>query len=176
MDSPASPTDPTRPPEGHGHEPVVVPPQRKLAKIPLLILGVIVILVLVAAISIAVTRGEPTLLEESTPAGVVQRYVAAAVDGDEATAAGYLTEAVFADCSPMEQFRADNLSITLISTKERSNSADVAVSIASFSGNGPFGAQESSYEDVFSLVRTDGAWRISSAPWDLTICPNEGTK
>ncbi|WP_348770108.1 hypothetical protein [Arthrobacter sp. E3] len=170
MDSADSPR------ERHDQDAVVAPSQEKSAKTPLIILGVIIILVLVAALSIVLTRGEPTLLAESTPAGVVQRYVAAAVDGDETTAAGYLTNDVLANCSPMEQFQADNLTITLISTKERSDSADVAVSIASFSGNGPFGAQESSYEDVFSLVKIVGAWRIASTPWDLAICPNEGMK
>lgn len=141
----------------------------------LIILGVIATLVIVA-LAVVFTRGAPAPLDEATPAGVVQRYSAAAVAGDESAAADYLTESVRADCPRLEQFRANNLTITLISTTERSDSADVSVSIASFTGDGPFGAPESEYEDVFGLVKIDGVWRIDSAPWELTICPNAGPK
>ncbi len=62
----------------------------------------------------------------------------------------------------------------VIATKERAGSADVTVTIASSTGNGPFGAPQSEYEDVFSLVKTDGTWRLETAPWQLTICPVKG--
>lgn len=139
------------------------------------VLGVIAALVILA-LAVVFTRGEPPQLDESTPAGVVQRYSAAVIAGDEAAAADYLTEDVRAECSRFEQFGAGNLTVTLVSTKERSNSADVSVSIAASTGNGPFGAPESEYDDVFGLVKTDGAWRIESAPWQLTVCPNTGLK
>lgn len=141
----------------------------------IIVLGSIAALVVVA-LAVVLTRGEPQQLDESTPAGVVQRYSVAVIAGDESAAAGYLTEQVRAECSRFEQFGAGNLTVTLVSTKERSDSADVAVSIASSTGNGPFGAPESEYDDVFALVKTDGAWRIESAPWQLTICPNTGLK
>lgn len=139
------------------------------------ILGLIVALV-IFALAVVFTRGEPAQLDESTPAGVVQRYSAAVISGDESAAADYLTEDVRAQCGRFEQFDAGNLAVTLISTKERSDSADVAVSIASSTGNGPFGAPESEHEDVFGLVKVDGAWRIESAPWQLAVCPNAGLK
>ena len=151
-------------------------PADRPKKTLLILLGVIAALVVVAVLTIVFTRGKPALLDESTPAGVVQRYAAAAVAGDETTAAAYLSDEVRADCPRLEQFRADNLAITLISTKERADSADVAVSIASFAGDGPFGSSESKYEDVFGLVKVDGGWRIVSAPWELTVCPNAGPK
>lgn len=151
-------------------------PAERSAKTLLIIIGVIAALVVTAAVAIVFTRGEPKLLAESTPVGVVQRYAAAAVLGDEPTAAGYLAKEVRADCPRLEQFRANNLTITLLSVTEQTDSADVVVSIASNTGNGPFGAPESKYEEVFSLVKEDGAWRIVSAPWELTICPNVGLK
>ena len=91
-------------------------------------------------------------MDESTPAGVVQRYSTAVIAGDESAAAAYLTEDVRADCNQLEHFGGTNITVTLVSTKERSDSADVAVSIVSSVGNGPFGAPESQYEDVFGLV------------------------
>jgi hypothetical protein len=141
----------------------------------IIILGVIGALVILA-LAVVFTRGEPAQLDESTPAGVVQRYSAAVIAGNESAAAEYLTEDVRADCSRLEQFGAGNLAVTLVSTKERSDSADVAVSIASSTGNGPFGAPESEYEEVFGLVKAGDAWRIESAPWQLTVCQNSGLK
>ena len=137
----------------------------------IIILGAITALVILA-LAVVLTRGEPPQLDESTPAGVVQRYSAAVIAGDESAAAEYLTEQVRAECSRFEQFSAGNLTVTLVATKQRSDSADVSVSIASSTGNGPFGAPESEYDDAFALVKTDGAWRIESAPWQLTVCPN----
>ncbi|WP_349897363.1 nuclear transport factor 2 family protein [Parafrigoribacterium soli] len=136
------------------------------------VIGALVIL----ALAVVFTRGEPTQLDESTPAGVVQRYSAAVIAGDEAAAADYLTEGVRAECTRFEQFGAGNLAVRLVSTKERVDSADVTVSIASSTGNGPFGSAESEYEDVFGLVKTDNTWRIESVPWQLTVCTNAGQK
>lgn len=141
----------------------------------IVILGVIAALVILA-LTVVFTRGEPARLDESTPAGVVQRYSAAVIAGDESAAAEYLTDGVRAECSRFEQFGRGDLAVSLVSTKERDDSADVTVSIASSTGNGPFGAAESGYEDVFGLVRVDGAWRIESAPWQLAVCPNAGLK
>jgi hypothetical protein len=141
----------------------------------IIILGVIGALVILA-LAVVFTRGEPAQLDESTPAGVVQRYSIAVIAGDESAAAEYLTEEVRSDCSRVEQFGAGNLTVTLVSTKERSDSADVAVSIATSTGNGPFGAPESEYEDVFGLVKAGDGWLIESAPWQLTVCPNTGLK
>ena len=53
------------------------------------VLSVIACLVL-AALAAVFFRGQPEPLDEGTPAGVVQRYAAAVLDGDETTAAGYL--------------------------------------------------------------------------------------
>jgi hypothetical protein len=147
----------------------------KSARTLVVILSVIAALVILA-LAVVFTRGEPALLDESTPAGVVQRYSAAVIAGDESAAAGYLSDAVRADCSRLEQFGAGNLTVVLVSTKERSDSADVEVSIATSTGNGPFGAPESEYQDVFGLVKVDGGWRIVSAPWQLSVCPNGGLK
>jgi hypothetical protein len=141
----------------------------------IIILGAIAALV-VLALAAVLTRGEPPQLDESTPAGVVQRYSAAVIAGDESAAADYLTPQVRGECSRFEVFSARNITVTLVSTKERSDSADVSVSIVSSTGNGPFGAPESEYDDVFALVKAGGAWLIESAPWQLTVCPNTGPK
>ncbi|WP_427017753.1 hypothetical protein ACQCSX_03815 [Pseudarthrobacter sp. P1] len=130
----------------------------------------------IVALAVVLTRGEPAQLDESTPAGVVQRYSAAVIAGDESAAAAYLTDDVRAGCDRLEQLAAQDLTVTLVSTKERAGSADVTVSIASSTGDGPFGVPQSEYEDVFSLVKTEASWRIDTAPWQLTICLRTGPK
>ena len=61
----------------------------------------------VVALVVVFTRGAPAPLDESTPEGVVQRYSAAVIEGDEATAITYLVPALGDDCVPYrDRFRA----------------------------------------------------------------------
>jgi len=141
----------------------------------LAILAAIVVLVVVALI-VVFTRGEPAPVDESTPAGVVQRYSAAVIAGDEAAAAAYLTDAAKNRCKTVERMPGDNLRVTLVSTTERPASADVKVLITVSEGGGPFGSAEYQIEDVFDLVKTGDKWLIDNAPWQLTVCPNPAVK
>lgn len=141
----------------------------------LAILAAIAVLVVVA-LAVVFTRGEPAPLDASTPAGVVQRYAAAVIDGDETAAAGYLSDAARNTCSAVERSGVDKLRVTLVSTTERADSADVKVLITVFEGGGPFGSSEYQVEDVFDLVKTGDKWLIDNAPWQLTVCPNRTVK
>ncbi|WP_313959630.1 hypothetical protein [Arthrobacter sp. U41] len=141
----------------------------------LAILAAIAVLVVVALI-VVFTRGEPAPVDEATPAGVVQRYSAAVIAGDEAAAAAYLTDAAKSRCNNLEPAAADNLRVTLVSTTERPASADVKVLITVSEAGGPFGSAEYQMEDVFDLVKTGDKWLIDSAPWQLTVCPNPAVK
>lgn len=155
-------------------EPAEVPrrPDRTL----LAILSAIAVIVVVALI-VVFTRGEPAPLDEATPAGVVQRYSAAVIAGDETAAAAYLTDAAKNRCSTnMERMAGDNLRVTLVSTTERAVSADVKVLITVSEGGGPFGSAEYQIEDDFDLVKTGDKWLIDRAPWQLTACRNTAVK
>lgn len=138
----------------------------------LVILGVIAALVVVA-LAVVFTRGEPELLDESTPQGVVQRYAAAVIAGDEASAAEYLTEGND-DCGKFGDSRPDNMRVTLVSTTEREDTADVRVVIVVSENTVRFGTTEYESEGNFDLVGNDGGWLIERAPWELTICANQG--
>ena len=59
----------------------------------LLAIMVAIAVMVIVALAVVLTRGEPAPLAESTPAGVVQRYAAAVIAGDEASASAYLTPA-----------------------------------------------------------------------------------
>jgi hypothetical protein len=144
-------------------------------RILIVILAIIAVLV-VAALAVVFTRGQPALLDEATPQGVVQRYSAAVIDGDESAAAAYLTEAARNQCVNFERSSTNNLRVTLVSTTERPSSADVRVLMVASNGGGPFGNSEYENEDVFDLVKTDGKWLIESAPWQLRVCANTSVK
>ena len=150
--------------------------QRRPDRTLLAILAAIAVIVVVALIAVF-TRGAPAPVDEATPAGVVQRYSAAVIAGDETAAATYLTDTARNRCSiNMERIPADNLRITLVSTTERPDSADVLVLITVSEGGGPFGSAEYQIEDGFDLVKTGDKWLIDRAPWQLTVCQNAAVK
>jgi len=140
-----------------------------------IILAIIAVLV-VAALAVVFSRGAPALLDESTPQGVVQRYSAAVIDGDETAAMAYLTETARTQCVDFQRASTDNLRVTLVATAERASSADVRVLIVVSNGGGPFGNSEYETEDVFDLVKMDGKWLIVSSPWQLRVCANRAVK
>ena len=142
----------------------------------IVILSVIAVLVIVA-LAVVFSRGEPKLLDESTPAGVVQRYSAAVISGDEDAAVEYLTPAVREGCDRYEPTFVENARVTLGSTTERAESADVSVIIVTtYAEGGPFGPSESEVTENFNLEKVDGKWLISTTPWPLTICLNTTVK
>ncbi|MDQ0076050.1 hypothetical protein [Arthrobacter oryzae] len=144
-------------------------------RILVIIVAIIAVLV-VAALAVVFSRGEPALLDESTPQGVVQRYTAAVIGGDETAAMAYLTETARTQCVDFERASTDNLRVTLVSTTERAASADVRVLIVVSNGSAPFGNSEYATEDVFDVVKTNGKWLIDSAPWQLRVCANRAVK
>jgi hypothetical protein len=137
------------------------------------IVGAVVLLVLVAVV-LVLTRGTPEPLAADSPEGVVQRYSAAVIGGDEAEALKYLPDEVADDCQRSPEQVPERIRVTLVSTTERTDSADVRVNVTSSYDGGPFGGGESSTPATFDLERESGAWRIVTAPWQLTICT--GTK
>ena len=70
---------------------------RKPDRILFVLIGVVSLLVVVA-LAVVFTRGDPAALDEASPAGVVQRYSKAVIDGDNATADSYLTDAARSRC------------------------------------------------------------------------------
>ncbi|MEN8582107.1 hypothetical protein B1A87_005975 [Arthrobacter sp. KBS0703] len=140
-------------------------------RILIVILSVIAGLV-VLALAAVFFRGQPEPLSADTPAGVVQRYAEAVLDGDEAGAASYLAESSGRQCGPVDSVSTRSLRVTLLSTTERPDSADVHVVLTVSNGNGPFGNPEYETEDVFDLVKVNGKWLVKTAPWQLTVCPD----
>lgn len=135
----------------------------------IIILSVIGALVVIALI-VVFTRGEPELLDESTPEGVVQRYSAAVIAGDEDAAIEYLVPELADPCQRIEPGPVQDMRVTLVSTTEREDSADVRVLIVTTYEGGMFGSSEYEEEAVFDLVADGDGWLIESAPWSLSVC------
>lgn len=158
-----------------GHTGGMNPAARKPDRILIVILSAIAGLVILA-LAVVFTRGEPQALDESTPAGVVQRYSTAVLDGDTGAADSYLTAEARSLCGGPSGGGPLPTRVVLISTTERDNSAQVRVSVISPGPGNLLGPSEYEIEDRFSLVRTDGKWMINQVPYPLLSCAGPAVK
>jgi hypothetical protein len=133
------------------------------------ILAVIGALVIVALI-VVFTRGDAAPLDESTPEGVVQRYSAAVIEGDEDAAIDYLTPELGDPCERVGLASGDGMRVTHVSTTERDDSADVRVLIVTSYDGGLFGSSQYEEEADFDLVKDGDRWLIEMTPWQLALC------
>lgn len=152
-------------------------PDRTLITVLAIIAGLVAV-----ALAVVFFRGQPEPLAENTPAGVVQRYASAVLNNDGAGAARYMTDGRSGTaqperpCVPADRPVAGTLRITLASTVERADTAEVHVVLATSNGSGPFGNPEYESEAVFGLERVNGNWLVAAAPWQLAICPVPAAK
>lgn len=106
---------------------------------------------------------------ESTPEGVVQRYLTAVFDRDGTTAVGFLEPGT--TCTPEAVERtwvAENSSVQLVDAVIDGDSAKVRISVTYDNGDlfGTAPREQHSYR----LVRSEGSWRIQGIPWPLYDC------
>jgi hypothetical protein len=146
-------------------EPSSAKPDRTLIVI-LSVIGGIVVLALVAVF----LRPPAAPLDPASPAGVVQAYSAAVIDGDTLAARQYLVQGLREDCAPADPTPSQRVQVTLVSTEERDEEAVVRVSLLVSYGSGPFGSGDYEDSDSFQLVKEDGTWVIRTAPYALTVC------
>ncbi|HET7139125.1 MAG TPA: hypothetical protein VFI36_03095 [Arthrobacter sp.] len=133
-------------------------------------------LLVVVSLAVVLTRGQPEVLDESTPQGVVQRYSSAVIDGDRATATSYLTEAATTSCRSYPDSGPPPSRVVLISATESGTSAVVKVSVIAAASDGLFGPSEYETEARFSLVKTNGKWLVDQAPYQLLTCTGSAVK
>ncbi|WP_345473318.1 hypothetical protein QMQ05_04310 [Glutamicibacter ectropisis] len=128
-------------------------------------------LIILAAIVVSL-RPAPPLRDADTPVGVVQRYVLAYQSADLATAQGLVENGKDKqDCNYYEPQKA-SAQVNLLREVTTNRSATITVSIT-YATDGallidPFEAQEN-----FELAIIDGAWLITTAPWQMSLCTKE---
>src|SRR5690606_14946781 len=125
--------------------------------------------IVVVALVVVLTRGGAAPLDESSPEGVVQRYVQAVIDDDVAGAEQYLHPELTEKCEALDGVLSDGVRVTLRRTVERGDTATVQVIIVYSGGSGLFGPSEYQSDDRFTLKRDGDAWRITETPWEFTI-------
>jgi hypothetical protein len=142
-------------------------------------------LVLVGALGLAVvlSRQEPQLLPEDTPAGVVQRFLQAIEGREYQRAYDYLTARnVSGDLRSYDEFRRDTgfsrrtergtVQVVLDGEQVEGDTAEVFVRMTRYNPNAPglLGSPVAQQRDGFRLRREEGVWRILEYPyWVLGI-------
>jgi hypothetical protein len=133
----------------------------------------LVALVAVAAVFVAIR--DPAEFDPDSPEAVVQAYLVAVLDDDAEAAHGLLTPELQGRCAidelPDRYYHDEDGRITLVDSTIEGDTAIIEVKFTATYDEGPFGYSESSYEEKFRLTRSDGSWRISSAPWPYYRCP-----
>lgn len=134
------------------------------------VLGIIVGLTIIAAI-VASVYGSRTVkqLDRQTPAGVVQAYVSAALDGRNDIAAKYFASDSTCKVEDLDRaFINTSSRVTLVDTQVNGDQAIVRVTVEIPSG-GPFESFNTESHS-YRLVRENGHWLLSGIPWPLWDC------
>jgi hypothetical protein len=141
-------------------------------------LGILVILAIILVLTMP-GSDEVELLPESTPEGVVQRYVIAIKNQDYGEAYGYLSASAIADEGRYNSFeewsrmflnrdRGDPWRAVIGEAEYFDNKAFVDVTIEIFSPEGLFGDPVREMYYPFTLEQEGGVWKITS-PLDVKI-------
>lgn len=142
-------------------------PNRVLA----IVVGVVVVVAVVAGV-LSATRTAPDY-DRGTPAGVVQAYLSAVIDGDNHAASRFL--AAESPCEITDLDRAyvpDDVRIVLRDTRVDGATAQVAVDVVMSSGD-LLGEPEHSEKHTFRLSKAGGGWLVTGVPWPMYDCSKE---
>jgi hypothetical protein len=145
-------------------------------------MGAVILLLVVASVLIALMdpAGGVTEYPESTPEGVVQRYLRSLEDRDYAAARAYYTSGMQDGCSvedvrmASEWLSQDPSSrrIELVEKKALTgDTAQVHVRVIEVTVTPPFGVDEYSHDEWYTLSAVEGSWRLSSPGWPVYGCP-----
>ena len=134
-----------------------------------------ILLLVVVSIVVVLTRapGNEEYRAEDTPEGVVHNYFLAIQRKEFAKAHGYLSDDL-ANKPSLEQFiqeagnygSSQEASLKIGDVTQTDGVTQVAVTVTSYSGGGPFDSNRYSSDDV-ALLRQDaaGQWRITQFPY-----------
>lgn len=143
---------------------------RSRPNVVLLVIGVLVVVLAVVAALLATNRTAPPP-DLTTPEGVTQAYVLAALDGDQEQMATFLDPELECEAPFPFYVAPESASVSLVSTRMTGSSATVVMEISeSTGGGGPFPMNRYSRRETFSLVRLDDRWLITGNPWPVYEC------
>ena len=132
-------------------------------RIPGWVLPVLGVVIVIALVAFGLNR-EPVELDPDTPAGTVQAYIAALVDGDFETAASFWAEDGCLPESTEPSLGSPDVSASLDRVEVvNEDEATVVIAITENSADPVGGLYE--HEEWFYLVRQGGNWRITQPSW-----------
>ena len=134
------------------------------------ILGAIAVLVVAALVIFSIRKGQETYLNQDSPASVVHDYILALQDGDYQQAYTYLADASYKpDHLYFQQTLSnDQYSISTSQTQvgnEQIEGDQALVSVFLTQGSGGLFSQPYKNTQTASLIRQNGTWKITSAPY-----------
>jgi len=137
-----------------------------------ILIGIVagIVILVIAAFAITLTRPEETYQPEDTPEGVVHNYLLAFDNQDLERAYSYLSPDIPKYPRTLDEFIQDveqnrwafesNLAFSLETKSPSSNRAIVTVFANYFSGGGLFDISQNTTEFTISLKKVNGNWRI----------------
>lgn len=141
------------------------------ARRTLWVLAALCVVVIVTAFVMVLSRPAQAPLPAGSPQAAVQAYSLAYMEQrwDEANALS--TQPGDRPCNLYDVQGQQGLD--LLSVRETGDQATVTVQMTDPYLGGPFSTWQSSYEDFFELSRVAGQWKVSVAPYPLTMCTAE---
>ncbi|HLR58713.1 MAG TPA: hypothetical protein VK098_11090 [Beutenbergiaceae bacterium] len=133
-------------------------------------LGAVTAAVVGAAVGAAiVTSNQPDPhFDPGTPQGVVERYVAALVDGEPSTAVDLLDPRLGCDVEDVRAaYYPGRTAVVYRHSSLEGGTTRVTVRITRV-GEGVL--DDVSHEETFELSRLDGEWHITGEPWPVYVC------
>lgn len=108
--------------------------------------------------------------DTSTPAGVVQAYVAAVIDGDDRGVLSHLDPSLGCASHLPEYSSPKSATVSIVSSTAIQGGAKVVVQIDEGGGGLPLLGEGYSHREDFQLTLTDGTWLITGQPWPIYSC------
>jgi hypothetical protein len=128
------------------------------------LVGAVVLLAVVAGVVVA-HRTAPAL-DRGTPAGVVQAYLQAVIDGSYPAATALLSPS--SGCGVQDvatSWTPTSAQVVLDHTAVDGDTAVVTVEVTEGAADDLFGSSGFSHTERFSLQRENGVWKITGSPW-----------
>ena len=127
------------------------------------------IIVVVAIVTVLSATRSAVVIDRTTPAGSVQAYLKAILNGKNADAAKMFSPQSMCTITDIDRsYIVDSARVLLVDSTVEGTTAEVRVRVEIPSGS-PFG--ELMTEDhTFRLVKSDGTWLLTGIPWPLYDC------
>ena len=138
---------------------------------PLIVLAVLIFAAVLGG-ALYGALAEPETFDPATPEGVVQNYLQAVFDGDEAASLALMEPELADRCrrdSTSLDYRTDGARAFLDGTSIDGDRASVAIEIRHTSD----GIDEWIENETIWLDRSESSWQISEPPWPYWDCVKE---